>query len=87
MPCTSVIPDSQVVLLPLETHLRVMILGHQIEQIRKKEVRFVFRNSIDAFCEAFVYVNRVPARYSCGVVISREDVEAVSGVKAYDLCV
>lgn len=33
MPRTPVIPNSQIVLLPLEPHLSVMILCHEVEQV------------------------------------------------------
>lgn len=74
MPRTTVIPDSQIVLLPLEPYLSIMVLRHEVEKVREKEVRLVLCDTVDAFSEAFVNVYRVPARHGCR--------EKISGCKA-----
>lgn len=61
MPGTSIVPDGQVVLTPLESDLCVVILCHDIEQIPEYQIRFVLCDSVDSLREALVYINRFPA--------------------------
>lgn len=63
MPGTPIIPDSKVVLVPLEAHLRIVVLRDEVEEVREEEVGFVFCDAIDTFGEAFVYVDGFPAGY------------------------
>lgn len=64
MPHASVVPDGQVVLAPLESHLRVVVLGDHVEQVPKEEVRLVFGHAVDALRKALVDVDGFPARHS-----------------------
>lgn len=65
MPCTPVVPDGKVILSPLEPHLRVVILRHQIEEIRQYHIRLVFRHSVDSLREPFVHIYALPSGDSC----------------------
>lgn len=56
MPRTPIIPDSEIVLTPLEPHLCVVVLRNEIEQVRQKQVRLVFCDAVDTLGEAFVDV-------------------------------
>ncbi len=69
MPHAAVIPDSHVVLAPLEPHLSVMVLGHQVEEVVEKHVGLILGDAVDALGEAFVDVDRLPPRYSCKVSV------------------
>lgn len=65
VPHAPVVPDGEVVLAPLEADLRVVVLDDNVEEIAQQEVGFVLGDAVDAFCEAFVYVDGFPSRYGC----------------------
>jgi hypothetical protein len=64
MPRAPIIPDSQIIRPPLEPYLRIVVLRDEIEKIGEYEVGFVFCDAVDALGEAFVHVDRFPARDS-----------------------
>lgn len=57
-----VIPDRQVVLAPSVPDLRVMVLGNKVEEVVQENIALVLGDAIDAFCEALVDIDRLPAR-------------------------
>jgi hypothetical protein len=63
MPGAPVIPNSQIVRPPFKSHLRVVVLRYQTEQIRQDEIGLVFTDAIDALREAFVHIHRFPTRH------------------------
>lgn len=63
MPHAPVVPDGEVVLSPLEADLGVVVLGNNVEEVAQQQVGFVLCDAVDAFCEAFVYVDGFPAGY------------------------
>ena len=42
-----VIPDSDIVFAPLESHLYIMILRHQIEKVVQNDIAFDFGHVVD----------------------------------------
>ena len=52
MVSATIIPNSNIVLVPLEAHLQVMVLRDVTEQIFEKVVRFIFRQFHNAFSES-----------------------------------
>jgi hypothetical protein len=67
MPCAPIIPNSEVVHPPLEAHLDIVVLRDEVEKIGEEEIGLVFCDAVEAFGEAFVYVDGFPARDSWGV--------------------
>lgn len=64
VPHAPVVPDSQVVLAPLEADLGVVILRDHVEEVAEEDVRLVFGDAVDALGEALVDVDGFPARDS-----------------------
>lgn len=74
MPHAAVIPDSHVVLAPLEPHLGVVILGHKVEKVAEEHVGLVLGHTVDALGETLVDVDRPPPRDSCQVSVNRNGI-------------
>ncbi len=62
MPRAPIIPNRHVILIPPKPHLRIMILRHEIEQVRQQDVTLIPRDAIDAAREAAIDIERLPAR-------------------------
>jgi hypothetical protein len=52
MVSAAIIPNSNIVLVPFEAHLQVMVLRDVTKQIFEKVVRFIFRQFHNAFSES-----------------------------------
>jgi len=59
--CTPIIPDGDVVFAPLEPHLHIMIMRHQIEKVVQKDITFNFRDVIDVTHMVAHRENRLPS--------------------------
>ena len=73
MPRAPIIPNSEVIGTPLETHLCVMVLGNEVEEVGKQQIRFIFYDTIEALSEAFIYIDRFPASYRWGIVSAQSN--------------
>jgi hypothetical protein len=65
MPNTSIVPNRQIVLPPLESYLRVVILSYKVDQIGEEEVRFISCHAVNSFSKSFVDEDLLPSRDSC----------------------
>lgn len=65
MPGAAIVPDGEVVLVPLEADLGVVVLRDEVEEVGEEEVGFVFCDAVDALGEAFVDVDGFPACDGC----------------------
>lgn len=59
----SVIPDGAVILVPLEAHLRIVILRHEVEQVVQEDVGLILVDPIDPLRESLVDIDALPAAY------------------------
>jgi hypothetical protein len=57
MPCTSIIPDRHIVLPPLKSYLRIVVLRDEVKEVWKQEVGFVLGDAVDALRESLVDEN------------------------------
>jgi hypothetical protein len=48
--------------------MSIVILRDKIKQIAQKKIRLIFRDTVDAFSEAFVDVDGLPTSYGCGTL-------------------
>jgi len=53
---TTIVPNSNVVRVPLKTDLQVMVLSDMAEQIFEKVVRFIFGQFHNAFGESIMRI-------------------------------
>jgi hypothetical protein len=44
---TPVVPNSHIILIPLEAHLNIMVMRQQIEEVVQNELTFVLGHAID----------------------------------------
>ena len=63
---TSIIPNCNIILIPLESDLQIMILRNKFKQIFQNSITFVFSHFPNAFCEFTVHKESFPACYGIG---------------------
>lgn len=66
MESRSIVPDGEVVLIPLEADLRVMVLSDKIEEVGEEDVALVLGDAVDALGEAAVDKDGFPSRHWVG---------------------
>lgn len=86
MPHTPIIPDRQVVFPPLEPHLCVVILRHDVEQVPEQQVGLIFRDAVDPLGESLVHVYGLPSGDGYECVSRKERSTAVESI-THDLSV
>src|SRR5271156_1296374 len=60
---TSIVPNCNIVLVPLESDLQIMILRNKFEQVFQNRIAFIFCDFSNTFCEFLVHKKSFPARY------------------------
>lgn len=69
MECTPVVPDSyiadtrRIVDRPLEPHLEVVVVGHNLDEVVEQHIRLVSRHSEDSGCELLVDEQAFPSSH------------------------
>lgn len=61
VPIASIIPDSEIVLVPFEPHLSIMVVHNKIKEVFQQHVTLIPRHTIDSSGEALVDENALPA--------------------------
>jgi len=61
MPRAPVIPNRHIIFIPFESNLRIMILRHQVKQVRQQEIAFIPCDAVNPPRKAAVDVERFPS--------------------------